>query len=211
MELENLKKLWHQLDTTETSVKASEIQAMLHHQSNDALAKLKYRLFWDIMVGGASIMLFVIVGILSTDIAWKITGGFMLFVYAPFVLMGWREYRKLQKVSFSNINLREQLSQLISYWEKGLDKSFKIQQFLVPIGSLLGFWAGANWGGNGDFIGKMLNRPLVFKTFLIWAFVISVLALMLWGANWYLKWYLRAVFGSQVKRLKECLQALAEE
>jgi uncharacterized membrane protein YidH (DUF202 family) len=212
MELENLKNLWHQLEKTETKVQISEIQTMLHQKSSDALAKLKNRLLFDVITGTIGAITFILMGIFSSDLAWKILGGFILLIYLPFVTLGWREYLKLRKVNLSNSNLKAQLSQLVGHWERGLNESLKIQQFLVPIGTLLGFWAGANWGSKGDFISRMFSRSFTeVKTYLIWGLVIIVLSLLLWFTNKYLKWYLKSVFGSQVNRLKECLQALAEE
>jgi hypothetical protein len=211
MELENLKNLWHKLDLTETQVEVSHIQAMLHQKSNDALSKLKTRLWWDVLMGSLGAIVFIFLGLVSYDIAWQILGAFMAIFYLPLVILGWNQYLKLRKVNFSNNNLKNQLTKMINYWEAGLRRSLLIQQVLAPLGFLLGFRAGANWGSGKDFITLLLNKPAEPKTFLLWGIVLVILVACLFGTHYYIKWYIQSFFGSQVNRLKECLQALADE
>jgi hypothetical protein len=211
MELENLKNLWHKFDKTETKVPVSEIQSMLHQKSTDALYKLKNRLFWDLTIGTIGSFVFISLGWMSHDIAWQILGWFMGIIYLPWVLLGWNQYNRLRKVNFSNVNLKEQLVQMVNYWEAVLRRSLLIQRMMAPLGFLLGFRAGANWGGEQDFISLMLNKPAEPKTFLIWGIMLVILITCLIVTDYYVRWYIKSFFGSQVNRLKECLQALAEE
>jgi hypothetical protein len=208
MELENLKNIWHKLELTEKSVNASQIQAMLRQKSNDALSQLKKRLFWDIVSGFLGNIIFVLAGILSTDSAWQILAAFFFFAYTPLLIKALLEYLKLRKIEFSDINLKEQLQKMIVYWEKALQKSLRIQQFLAPIGLVLSYRAGANLGAGEDFLLKLINKPLNFKTYLVWFIFIGVLVLMLLATHWFVKWYVKYLFGSQVNRLKNCLSEL---
>lgn len=198
MKLDSLKDAW-KVYAAQTAaahqVTEDQISGLMKARTENAISKLKSNIYFELGVQLLTVLLFGI-GAFVTNNDPIFTGICLLVVLLclPFLAYFWMRLKYLQALNVSTANLRATLRNLIEMLS-GLTKLyFWTSMLLAPIGLVAGQLVFLKVG-NGINISNMPWEQMYLRLgvgFLIGSVI----------GYFFLKWYIRKMFGSHLKSLQ---------
>jgi hypothetical protein len=109
----------------------------------------------------------------------------------------------LNNLNVENKSIKENLTQLITQFEKFIWFYRWGYNILIPIALLAGAFAGIQVSSEKDFVQLALQIKL-------WAILIVILVPIAVLLNFVMKWYLKKLYGNYLSRLHSLLQELQD-
>ncbi|MEA5401874.1 hypothetical protein VB776_03030 [Arcicella sp. DC2W] len=197
MELDELKYIWQQTSLESISSQVignDEFLAMMKGKSNAVITKLKRNLILEILVSILFLPVFLYF-IFFTDVAifHKYVCSILIFTTVATLVIFWVEYRSLQAFE-TRLDLITSLKITVKQFSKFI-RIYMIINYILLFPMMF----------YGLIVGLELNgETLSLKFLLIYTIIISPL-----GYFW-IKFYIRKVYGQHLDKLKNCLAELAE-
>ncbi|HEX4958955.1 MAG TPA: hypothetical protein VFV46_12305 [Lacibacter sp.] len=206
MELENLKTLWKDVDTTVATTSAEELEQLLSKKSKSPIAKLKRNLFWEMMVVvvlyGGSIIYYLLqnqTGMLYLALMMAVLGALYGWYYVT-------KRRLLLNMECVTCEVKSNLSTQLVTLEKLLKLYLWAGTLLVPVILVV--------SGMIVYFTTPLPKDITLSkgTFFIYFFIaLFLLSLVFTIPLFFLnKWYINLLYGRHVKKLRQIVNEMNE-
>ncbi len=200
----DLKNIWEEADAGAErwyQELRPELVAMARRKNDSVLQRIRRLVLWEILFAVASLALAVyyLQG-LSTPLY-----VLMIVFFIVVIAISYRYYLQFsQEISeVPSLNIVESTSAYLRILSNYKNRLIRLSIALMPVGLVVGFFAGFGMGADNDF--SALQDPVFW--------VISIVALAIVAVPSYLltKWYYRFFLGSKEKELEQVLIRLQQE
>ncbi len=200
MELDDLKNIWKQ-NPPFPHKNAEEIAAMLKSKSTSIIEKLKRNVWIELIftdVVGIALLVYAFT-IPHGRIKWMIISILLVFFLYTFYfikkLLLLNRFEQGKDIKSSLELLASQLTSYLSFYKK----SYAI---LYPVYFIIGLLFVAVEKGMDGFLHSMSQpRSLVYLIVMSLVFLLS--------STWFVRWYLKKLYGNHVEKLKSLLREIA--
>ncbi len=197
MELDELKNIWQQTSLENMSaqvIENDEFSMMMKGKSNDVIARLKKNMMFEFIISILFIPIFLYF-IFFTDIAvfHKYVCSTLIFTTVATLVVFWFEYRSLQAFE-TRLSLITSLRITVEQFSKFV-RIYLIINYVLLFPMMF----------YGMVVGVELTGQELSLTFLIGITVITSPLGYFW-----VKFYIRKVYGQHLDKLKSCLAELEE-
>lgn len=201
MELDDLKDIWKQ-NPLYPQKKAEEIAAMLKSKSTSIIDKLKRNVWIELIftdLVGIALLIYAFT-IPNGALKWMIISILLVFFLYTFYfikkLLLLNRYEQSQDIKTNLESLAIRLTEYLAFYKR----SYAI---LYPIYFFIGLLFVAVEKGMDEFI-HSISQP---KS-LIYLIVMSLV--FLFSSTWFVRWYLKKLYGDHVEKLKNLLRDINE-
>jgi p-aminobenzoyl-glutamate transporter AbgT len=202
MELDDLKYIWQEETSSLASrVSSPQIRAMLQRRSQGALSKINRSILLEVVllfvIGGTSLYWMVETGVKT----WFI-GGFGLFLLSSFGFYAYK-YRSLNQELLEPGNLYETLRHTTGRMGQFMRFYFYFS-LIIPLlssgGLIFGFLEGLKEAGSS------------LEEISLEGWLVLMGVMFAYGALsfWFVRWYIRRLYGRHYQVLLSCLEELKE-
>jgi hypothetical protein len=205
MELEDLKGAWKR--QTQQSAKEllndEDLIAMLRNKANNTIDLLKKSVRFELWFTVLFIMVCLTVGFRTADLTIRNMSFITIIISFGFVFYYYKKLSLLNNLNVENKSIKENLTNLITQFEKFIWFYRWGYNILVPIALLAGAFAGIQVSSEKDFVQLALQIKL-------WAILIVILVPITVLLNFGMKWYLKKLYGNHLSRLHSLLLELQD-
>ena len=205
MDLEDLKGAWKR--QTQQSAKEllndEDLIAMLRNKANNTIDLLKKSVRFELWFTVLFIIVCLAVGFKTADQTIRNISFITSIISCGFAFYYYKKLSLLNNLNVENKSIKENLTQLITQFEKFIWFYRWGYNILIPIALLAGAFAGIQVSSEKDFVQLALQIKL-------WAILIVILVPIAVLLNFVMKWYLKKLYGNYLSRLHSLLQELQD-
>ncbi|WP_207433727.1 hypothetical protein [Sabulibacter ruber] len=198
MKLDSLKDTWKAYAAQTAAahqVTEHQIAGLLKVRTENAVTKLKRNIYFELAVQAFTVLLFGACAILvKVDVAFQALCVIIMVVCLPFLGYFWARLSYVKTLNVTTANLRATLRNLIEMLTSLTRLYFWTNMLLAPIGLAAGQLAYLKLA-KGINISHLPWEQMYLR--LILGFVIGAVL-----GYFFLKWYIRKMFGDHLKALK---------
>ena len=198
--LEDIKNTWQELSARQVGqhrVSEADIGELLAKRTGHALNNIKKSIGIDTAMLFVVTLLFVLFrSYLPEQLAKTIT-VFFIIVWPLVIIISLLSFFYLSKINLAgSVSLKDNLEKLVGRMGLGLKISYVLAAIAPALGLFPGYW--------------IFNRPDSFETLTL--LKLTGIALLISALYYPLsRWYIRKLYGSHYKTLKNCLSELNSE
>jgi len=205
MELDDLKGAWKQ-KTQQTAKKLlsdEELLAMLHMKAGNTIDLLKKSVRFELWFTVLFIIVCVAVVFTTADQTIRDISFITIIISCGFGYYYYKKLLMLNNLNIENKSIKENLTHLITQFEKFLWFYRWGFNILFPIALLAGAFAGIQVSTEKDFIQLVSQIKL-------WAILILIFVPLTVLFNFGMKWYLKKLYGKHLSHLRFLLLELQD-
>lgn len=198
MKLDSLKDTWKQYAAQSAAVyqvTEAQISGLLKVRTENAVTKLKKNIYFELGVQLLTVLLFGVGALLGQDdSAFQLLCVLIMVICLPFLGYFWVRLQHLRRLNVTTANLRATLRNLIEMLTGLTRLYFWTNMLLAPIGLIAGQLVYLKVA-NGINVSHLPWEQMYLR--LIVGFAIGAVI-----GYFFLKWYIRKMFGNHLKALK---------
>lgn len=200
----NLKDIWENADArAETWYRKlrPELEAMARRKNDSVLQRIRRLVLGEVVF---SVVVLALAAYYLRDLPTPLFVLTILF-FIGVMAISYRYYMQFsQEIGrVPTLNIVESTSEYLRILSNYKNRLLRLSITLMPIGLVVGFFAGFGAGANNDFSAL---QDLKF-----WIISIVALTIVAWPSYLLTKWYYRFFLGSKEKELEQVLARLNEE
>jgi hypothetical protein len=205
MELDDFKGAWKQKtqQTAKQLLRDEELLAMLHMKASNTIDLLKKSVRFELWFTVLFIMVCVAVVFKTADQTIRDISFITIIISCGFGYYYYKKLLLLNNLNIENKSIKENLTHLITQFEKFLWFYRWGFNILFPIALLGGAFAGIQVSTEKDFI-------QLFSQIKLWAVLIIIFVPITLLFNFGMKWYLKKLYGKHLSHLRFLLLELQD-
>ncbi len=202
MELDDLKNIWQSAEHFRLK-REEEISSMLRRRSKSIITKLKWSVWFELtftIVGG---LLLLYYSVSIPDGALRRTFIAFLLMFLAYAVYYVKKIRILHRFDHRPGNIKTNLETLLNDMQAYLKFYEKSYSIMYPIYVVLVFLFVIIDRGIDKFIEAISSWMMIL-------FIVFYLGIFLASSLWFIKWYLKKLYGNHLSKLQELLNDLQE-
>ncbi|MCW3087806.1 MAG: hypothetical protein JWQ78_1192 [Sediminibacterium sp.] len=211
MDLDELKhQLKDKLSSDHAGRSDSDIAALLNTRTSSVVGKLKKSLLIEIWFGVLVVIAFAGIGLFSKYANLRIYFSVFAVLCAAFVGLLVFLLRRTSQLSGTAMPVKKNLQIIVKIIEEFMKRYFQFTMALIPVCFTFSLFLGFREPEQIPEVDRIATG-IFTKSWQVWVFFFSYLALLTAGIYYFTKWYLKKLYGKYINQLKECIEELHED
>lgn len=202
MELDDLKNIWNKPERFNLR-REDEILLMLKGRSKSIVTKLKWSVWFELTftIIGGMLLLYYSFTLPSGALRWSFISILILFL--GYIVYYVKKIRILHRFDESAGNIKTNLEQLIGDLNAYLKFYQKSYSLMYPVYTVLVIMFVIMERGLDQFLEALKSwKMIVYLISFVFTFLVSSL--------WFIKWYLKKLYGNHLEKLQQMLKDIKE-
>lgn len=202
MELDDLKNIWQSAEHFRLK-QEEEISFMLRRRSKSIISKLKWSIWFELtftIIGGL-LLLYYSLTIPNGALRWTFIA--FLLIFLAYIVYYVKKIRILHTFENSAGNVKSNLESLINDFQAYLKFYEKSYTIMYPVYMVMVFLFVIIEKGIDEFVEAISNWKMIL-------YIIFFIGVFLASSLWFIKWYLKKLYGNHLSKLRELLNDLQE-